>query len=304
MHTGRRWPHIAAALGVFALAFLYLVFLSGYWFTWFGAWGLLFSELCFLALAVGAALACRDDLRLVFPLGRPTLRGCGGALLLWVGGYPLLMVMAAALLTLFPHQMAETVGGVQGIGQALPLWARFLLMAAAPAVCEEALMRGFVQYRFGVLRSRWLRIVIVGMLFGVLHVDLRFPVAAMTGMLLCYAREESGSLIYPMLIHAVNNALSVLVSAGSGAVPAADTAALESSFGDIGLAAVGAYLMLALVSPWLLWAGSTLLRPRGKPGAVPNRTVALCCALASAFCAVAGGVLVFAGAAQSLAALP
>lgn len=303
MQRLRPWQHVAAALGLFVVSFLYLVFLSGYWFAWLGAWGLLCSELTFLALAVAAAALCRDRLAQVFPLRRPTLRQSLGALLLWVGNYPLVLVVAAVLMLLFPQQMAEAATGVQGIGVALPLWAHFLLMAVAPAVCEEALMRGFIQYHFGFLRHRWLRIAIVGALFGVLHLDMRFLVAALTGMVLCYAREESGNLFYSMLMHGANNALSVLATASLGAA-AADADALAQEVAGLDISAVGVYCLLAAVSPWLLWAGSCLIRPKdAPPRRVPNRTAALGCALATAACLVLGTVLTLGGLAAATPAL-
>lgn len=285
------WKHIAAALAAFVVAALYLLFLSGYWYLGFGSYGLLFSELTILGIALVAALLCRDKLCAVFPFPLPTLRQSIGALLLWAGVYPLILVVTVTLAILFPQSMAQTATEVGGLGVQMPLAVQLAAMALLPAVCEEALLRGFIQYHMGVVRVPWVRFLIVGTLFGILHMDLRIAGTALVGIALCYARERGGSLFYPMLMHFTNNALSVLVSQSANDV-ATDAELYGEMFAAMTPAAVGVLLPLAAFTPWLLWAGDALLRPQNAPRTGSNGKKVLFCALTTVVCIALGVVLV------------
>lgn len=85
-----------------------------------------------------------------------------------------------------------------------------LIVLAAP-VAEEVFFRGFL---FGGLRGRmsfWPAAVISGLLFGLVHLPggpLQVPPLAVFGVLLAWLYERTGSLGPPILMHAIQNAIS------------------------------------------------------------------------------------------------
>jgi membrane protease YdiL (CAAX protease family) len=97
-----------------------------------------------------------------------------------------------------------------------------LIIGVIGPVAEELLFRGYVQSR---LRRRWgvvPAVIIASVLFGLLHFDLVHSTFAFgLGLALGYATERSGSIWPAVWAHAVNNTISVLVSA-SGLSQAAD----------------------------------------------------------------------------------
>ncbi|MAA78501.1 MAG: hypothetical protein CL916_04515 [Deltaproteobacteria bacterium] len=89
-------------------------------------------------------------------------------------------------------------------------WAfTFVIIAWAPIV-EEVLMRGFLWE--AIKRSTTEKIIISGILFGMLHIDNMYSVLPLCvfGCMLGVLRERSGSLWAPMLAHFLNNSIVLI----------------------------------------------------------------------------------------------
>jgi len=89
-------------------------------------------------------------------------------------------------------------------------WAfTFVIIAWAPIV-EEVLMRGFLWE--AIKRSTTEKIIISGVLFGMLHIDNMYSVLPLCvfGCMLGVLRERSGSLWAPMLAHFLNNSIVLI----------------------------------------------------------------------------------------------
>ena len=96
---------------------------------------------------------------------------------------------------------------------ALRLIIGILSMAVLPAICEELLFRGLIfkglQQKFGPHAS----ILISAAMFTLLHGSLQQTVYQfILGMLLGYAMHYGKSIVYPMLLHFVNNLIVVISS--------------------------------------------------------------------------------------------
>lgn len=280
--------NITAALGLFAVVLLYLLFVASPIQMAWGMTGLLLTELGLLALAVGAALLCRDPLQEVFPVRIPSLRGIAGAALLWVGIYPVVLLLAMVMAVLFPDWMGATAGGLIGMMTSVPLPVRYLIVAVSPAVCEEAVHRGFLRYHLRQIGPAWVQVLVLGLLFGLFHLDaMRFLSTAALGMVIAYAAVKTQNLVYPFLIHLLNNSLSVvstLITEQAGTVQTAADAMTTITWQYVGV-----YLVFCVITPWLLWAGAALLGPRGRRPGRGRR--ALLCAAVSVLCLAAGAMM-------------
>jgi membrane protease YdiL (CAAX protease family) len=97
-----------------------------------------------------------------------------------------------------------------------------LLVVGVAPFAEELLFRGFM-YR--CLRNRFTPLIAsagVGLLFGAVHFDgvavlPLLPILAVFGALLCVAYERSGTLYSPIILHAINNAITFAVTGPRGA---------------------------------------------------------------------------------------
>lgn len=89
-----------------------------------------------------------------------------------------------------------------------------LTTAVLPAICEETLHRGMLLHGYtslGVRRA----IIISGVLFGLLHMNIEQVFYAMIiGIFFGYLCAGSNSIYPCMIVHFVNNAMSVIISFG------------------------------------------------------------------------------------------
>lgn len=284
---------LAAALAMAAASILFLLLIAAPMQAAWGMTGLLLTELGLLALALGGAALLREKLSDVFPLRAPRLRPAFGAVVLWLGAYMPVLTAAILMQLLLPAQTVEVSTGITGLAVTVSPWLRFLIMAVSPAICEEAVYRGFILSHLGPLPA-WARVAVCGALFGAFHLDAtRFLSTALLGAAITWAVLCTGNLFYAGLIHLCNNALSVLATiALEAAVQSAPELAEQATAGAAAVtpATLGVYLVLCAASPWLLWAGTALLR--GGPARPRRGRRALVCLGVSVLLAAAGFLLI------------
>ncbi len=101
---------------------------------------------------------------------------------------------------------------VESSSSVLSLVLNLIFVAVLPAICEENAHRGMLMLgnkQLGVNGN----IILTGLMFGLLHLNIeQFFYATLIGMFLCYIAYASGSIFPCMIIHFVNNALSVIFS--------------------------------------------------------------------------------------------
>jgi membrane protease YdiL (CAAX protease family) len=130
----------------------------------------------------------------------------------WLGGFPILAVLLALnigfglfLRKLFPNADAEA-------GPTLTL-ITMLLICLQPAVFEEWFFRHLA---LGSLREKWgvhWGVVVSGAMFAFAHLTnpIGMPYLCLLGVCLGYLRVWSGSLLLPMILHFVHNAVVLMV---------------------------------------------------------------------------------------------
>ena len=91
----------------------------------------------------------------------------------------------------------------------IEIFLNFFLYAFLPAVLEELMFRGLLLKRL-LPYGKHGAIFISAFLFGLVHIDPpRIIFATVFGMLIGYCYEYTGSLAMPMIIHFINNSISV-----------------------------------------------------------------------------------------------
>lgn len=103
--------------------------------------------------------------------------------------------------------------GFQAIVLAQPLIAIILILAILPAICEELTFRGFIfgglLHHGGALRA----IVVSALFFGFAHTILQQSLAAcVMGLILGSIAWRTGGVICTMIVHVVNNTLSLTLA--------------------------------------------------------------------------------------------
>lgn len=99
-----------------------------------------------------------------------------------------------------------------GSSSVFSLFLSLIFTAILPAICEEHLHRGMLLYgnkNLGVVNN----ILLTGLLFGLLHLNIeQFFYATLIGFLLGFIAYCTNSIFPCMIIHFMNNAISVCMS--------------------------------------------------------------------------------------------
>jgi membrane protease YdiL (CAAX protease family) len=288
-------PKLYGAFAVFIAAILLLVFIAAPIQEALGLWGLFLTEVMLAACGILPVYIFGYKLRDVVPFRRPMLRQVFGVLLLWIGALLVGYLGGFVTMLIFPSDMAELGKALSDFMTDGPILPALFATAVMPALCEETLCRGFIQYSLGGLKRKWLVVLIVGVLFGIFHLSyLRFLPTMVLGFALAYIMAETQNILLPMLLHFVNNAVSVSFSyAVSGAQNAVDAATMSSA----AVVGVGVILFLCAVAPWLIIAGSRLLRTKEANREKPLKNKHYIAAgIISAFCIIGGIAVTVVGA--------
>jgi sodium transport system permease protein len=92
-----------------------------------------------------------------------------------------------------------------------PTWELLLVVAAAPALCEELAFRGFILSGFRSTGNKARAIVLSALFFGLSHAFLQQSIITfVVGLVLAYLAVQSESILPGMLFHFTHNALSVV----------------------------------------------------------------------------------------------
>ncbi|MCH5263477.1 MAG: CPBP family intramembrane metalloprotease [Lachnospiraceae bacterium] len=178
----------------------------------FGLWGVFGTQLIILLVPLAVVIYTKKDMSATFGLHKTKPIRFLGAFFIILGMYPINIVLSCILITLFPQSADNVVTTFSTImdGNIVSI---FLVIALAPAICEEMLFRGLIYH---AMKSRYrtpVAISIVAVLFGIYHMSLvKFIPTGLLGLVLCYVVYKTGSIYPSMMMHCINNAVSVAVT--------------------------------------------------------------------------------------------
>lgn len=174
---------------------------------------LLIQQLALIAApALLMGLILTTSVRRTFRLHWPDAKLCLVAVVLPFVLHPLSLELSASLHWFFPQlpdDMRLRLARLTDPSQ--PLWAVLLVLAAAPAVCEETAFRGFMLSGFASTGRLWLAVVMSSLAFGIFHmVPQQVFNAFLLGMVIALIAVRGNSILPCMLFHFVWNALMIL----------------------------------------------------------------------------------------------
>ena len=138
-----------------------------------------------------------------------TFKGFNPAIILW--GVILMLavnIVIEPVIALFPSEWYKAVEDAITLNG----WSMFTAVAMAP-ICEEILFRGIVQDGLVRKHGSWRGILIASAVFGLIHLVPQQVVAAFCiGIVIGFVYYRTRSLLSVIVLHAINNALSVVSS--------------------------------------------------------------------------------------------
>ena len=164
-------------------------------------YGLMLLPPLVLLLLSGASI--RETMALRLPKPKAIL----GAVLVGLSGGAAVSALAMRLVPV-PKSFADNLNQALMLdGQ--PYWVLLFALAVTPAICEEALFRGFLFS--GLLRAGpTLALVASSLLFGLAHGSIyRLIPTATLGLIIGFARWRTGSIVPGAIVHFLNNGLAL-----------------------------------------------------------------------------------------------
>lgn len=223
----------------------------------FGLYGVFATELVLLIMAVVAAVVLHTDLKEVFHIKIPKATQVVGTILIWIGTYFAVMFFTELEMYIYPKGFVNASNSLMGIFKSVPFIISFFIVAVSPAICEEMFHRGFILSSMKSIKNKWLVIFIVGLIFGIFHLDLiRFLPTALLGMALTYVVMETDNLACSMIMHGINNSLSIIVTF---LVPQSMVIESQNQVASMSPFAIGSSLFVSSSVPFLMLFGTKLL---------------------------------------------
>lgn len=204
-------PTISDVWFVVALTLLLVLYAGSMLQVRFGLAGVFGTQMIILLVPLFMVVYTKRDLCQTYGFRGTAAVGYLGAVLLIVGLFLVNIVISTGLMKLLPGSAENVETAFSGIlgGNAL---AGFIVIAAAPAVCEEMLFRGVILHSLKAKYRVSTAVIITAALFGVFHMSLvKFIPTGLLGLALCIVAWWTDSIYPAMLMHFINNAVSVVV---------------------------------------------------------------------------------------------
>ncbi len=205
-------PTLSDAVLVLAAALLLLLYVGTIVQARFLLWGLLITQLFIIGVPLLASWYTKKDMKETFSLHAPKPVWVLGAVFAEIGCYLIVILLSTLLSSLFEQDVQAVNDTMNYILDGSNFAQALLIIALAPAVCEEALFRGY----FLAAAKKPLRpaaaILISGAVFGIYHLSVvKFFTTGLLGILFCYVVYRTGSIFLTALMHFLNNAVAVVV---------------------------------------------------------------------------------------------
>lgn len=226
----------------------------------FGLAGVLGTQLIMLLVPLAVVIYTKRDIRQTYGFTRTENGAAGylGSALTAFGMFCINIVLATGLIQLFPQSAGNVDDTFSRIMGDSALAAVFVI-AIAPAVCEEMLFRGMIFHSLQTKYRMRQAVLVTAVLFGIYHMSLvKFIPTGLLGLVLCLIVWRTGSIYPAMLMHFLNNLISVVMSYYPEQVGKVLPVLCKNSlsFADVaGLCAAGAVFLLA---------GGVMLRKAGR----------------------------------------
>lgn len=205
-------PGVGDNILMFGAMLLIMLYLSTTLLLRFGIWGTAICQAMIFLIPVGYAWYMKADLIKLFSVKIPSIAHLLGGVCLWVGMFAAEQIVLTLLAEVFPAMVQTSSELNDSILQAGFLPA-FFVVSICPALAEEAAFRGFLFGSLNVKYKPWIAIVVSALAFGLYHMNLlQFFGGAMMGVAIGYACYKSRSIFVGVLMHFINNGLSVVLN--------------------------------------------------------------------------------------------
>lgn len=205
-------PTVSDVWFVVAFTILLILYVGSMLQVKFGLAGVFGTQMILLFVPLFLVVYTKRDIRQTYGFARAKVSGYLGGALMMIGTVLINFVLAAGLMSLFPESTSNVETAFANIFGDNVL-AVFVVVAIAPAVCEEMLFRGVIMHSLKAKYKVSSAIAITAVLFGLYHMSLvKFIPTGLLGLILCIVVWKTGSIYPAMIMHFINNAISIIIT--------------------------------------------------------------------------------------------
>lgn len=205
-------PNFSDAVLVMAVSMLLLLYVGSVLQVKFLMGGLFVTQLMLLFVPVFFTWYTRKDFKETFSLKAPKITHLLGAVFMEAGVFVVVMLLSSLLSAIWPEDAGNISESFEMLLDGVQFVPALLVMAVAPAICEEGLFRG---YLFAASKKKfkpYMAMLIVAVMFGIYHLSLvKFFTTGILGFTFCYVVYRTESIFASALMHFLNNMMSVVV---------------------------------------------------------------------------------------------
>ena len=206
-------PNLSDGIILYAIAMLILIYICSYLQAKFMLWGVALTEIIILALPVLLSIYIKTDFKKVYSLSRPSITGLIGSSVLWLGLWGIILVIETIFTQCGWMNDNQNIEFQTKLLTGHQMVTTFVVVAIMPAICEEALFRGFIFTAVKEQTHPIRAILISGLLFSLMHIEpVKLLPIAILGIAMGYILHKTGSIFCTMLVHLLNNGLAVLLT--------------------------------------------------------------------------------------------
>lgn len=204
-------PNFSDALLVTAVCMLLMLYVGTILQTKSLMGGTIVTQLMIVGIPLLAAWYTKKDFKETFSIKMPKVTGVIGAILLELGGFIVIMLLSSVLSEMFASDAQAVNEQFDNLLDGISFATAFAVIAVCPAICEEILFRGYILSATKKKFKPAVAIFIVALFFGIYHTSfVKLFTTGLLGAMLAYVVYKSGSVILSMIMHFINNAISVV----------------------------------------------------------------------------------------------
>lgn len=241
------------------ISLLAIFYIGSYATVKWGFWGVFVQELIILLIPICYGWYMKTDFKKLFAIKIPGIKDIFAAICVFAGCFCINLLLSNVL-SAFMKESAENLQTAFDYLLEQPFVLIVFVMSVMPAVGEELMFRGFT---FGTLKEKNKPVVamlITSIIFGCYHFSLvKLIPTGFLGFLLAMLVYRTGSIFTGMLMHFLNNFVSLFVSKYEEQLVAKYPDFIDLSFGlgqNVNLILMMVIGVVFLVVGFMLTSGS------------------------------------------------
>ncbi|MBQ7066628.1 MAG: CPBP family intramembrane metalloprotease [Lachnospiraceae bacterium] len=252
-------PRYGDLILLICISLLAIFYIGSYATVKWGFWGVFVQQLIILLIPICYGWYMKTDFKKLFAIKIPGIKDIFAAICVFAGGFCINLLLSNVL-SAFMKESAENLQTTFDYLLEQPFVLIVFVMSVMPAVGEELMFRGFT---FGTLKEKNKPVVamlITSIIFGCYHFSLvKLIPTGFLGFLLAMLVYRTGSIFTGMLMHFLNNFVSLFVSKYEEQLVAKYPDFMDLSFGlgqNVNLILMMVIGVVFLVVGFMLTSGS------------------------------------------------